>query len=162
MADALTLYTNPKSRGLIAMWMMEEIGQPFEAVVMEYGAPMRTPEYLALNPMGKVPVLKHGDAIVTETAAICAYMAETFPEAGLAPRPESAPTITAGCSLRRGHWKPRFRRARWGLRHLPSGADMSAMATMRPPSPRWKPSSRHPTMWQAGVSRRPMSTSVHR
>jgi glutathione S-transferase len=87
LQNTLTLYTNPQSRGRIAMWMMEEVGQPFNAVVVEYGAPMRTPEFLALNPMGKVPVLTHGNAVVTETAAICAYMAETFPEAGLAPRP---------------------------------------------------------------------------
>ncbi len=88
MTAELTLYTNPKSRGRIAQWMLEEIGQPYRAVVLEFGEPMRTPEFLALNPMGKVPVLVHGDAVVTEAAAICAYLAEAIPEAGLAPKPE--------------------------------------------------------------------------
>ncbi|WP_372837528.1 glutathione S-transferase family protein [Phaeovulum sp.] len=88
MTAELTLYTNPKSRGLIVQRMLEEIGQPYRKVVLEFGAPMRTPEFLALNPMGKVPVLVHGEAVVTEAAAICAYLAEAFPKAGLAPKPE--------------------------------------------------------------------------
>jgi len=83
----LTLYTNPRSRGRIAQWMLEEIGAPYTAEIVEYGPPMRSAEFLALNPMGKVPVLVHDGAVVTECAAICAYMAEAFPEAGLAPRP---------------------------------------------------------------------------
>lgn len=81
----LVLYSNPQSRGRIATWMLEEIGQPYEVVWLGFGAPMRTPEYLAINPMGKVPALVHGDAIVTETPALCAYLADAFPEAGLLP-----------------------------------------------------------------------------
>lgn len=88
MTDSLTLYTNPMSRGRIARWMMEECRQPYEVVNVPFGPAMKTAEYKAMNPMGKVPVLKHGDRIVTECAAICAYMAEAFPETGLAPRPE--------------------------------------------------------------------------
>ncbi len=84
----LTFYTNPHSRGRIAHWMLEEIGQPFTPVTVAFGPEMRTHEFLALNPMGKVPVLVHGTQVVTETAAICAYLADAFPEAGLAPRPE--------------------------------------------------------------------------
>jgi glutathione S-transferase len=84
MAD-LTLYTNPMSRGRIARWMLEETGVPYETVVLEYGSTMKAPEYLALNPMGKVPALRHGDVVVTEGAAICAYLADAFPQAGLAP-----------------------------------------------------------------------------
>ncbi len=85
MADTLTLYTNPMSRGRIARWMLEEVGQPYETVVLDYATTMKAPDYLAINPMGKVPALKHGDAVVTECAAICAYLADAFPQAGLAP-----------------------------------------------------------------------------
>jgi glutathione S-transferase len=85
MADTLTFYTNPMSRGRIARWMLEEVGQPYETVVLGYGTSMKAPEYLAINPMGKVPAIKHGDTIVTEGAAICAYLADAFPQAGLAP-----------------------------------------------------------------------------
>ena len=83
----LVFYTNPMSRGRIARWMLEEAGQPYRTEIMGYGPAMRTPEFLALNPMGKVPVLRHGTAAVSETAAICAYLADAFPEAGLAPPP---------------------------------------------------------------------------
>jgi glutathione S-transferase len=88
MADELVLYTNPMSRGRIARWMLEEVGQPYRAEILEF-AGMKSPEYLAINPMGKVPALRHGDMIVTEAAAICAYLADVFPEAGLAPPPGS-------------------------------------------------------------------------
>ncbi|HPQ97336.1 MAG: glutathione S-transferase family protein [Thiothrix sp.] len=81
----LTLYTNPQSRGLIAHWMLEELGEPYETVWLDYATSMQAPEYLAVNPMGKVPALKHGDALVTETAAICAYLADTFPAKNLIP-----------------------------------------------------------------------------
>jgi glutathione S-transferase len=84
MADELVLYTNPMSRGRIARWMLEEIGVPYRAEVLEFAA-MRSPAYLGVNPMGKVPALKHGDVVVTEAAAICAYLADAFPDRGLAP-----------------------------------------------------------------------------
>lgn len=87
MADELVLYTHPMSRGRIARWMLEEVGQPYRAEILDYGATMKAPEYLAVNPMGKVPALRHGDVVVTETGAICAYLADAFPEAGLAPPP---------------------------------------------------------------------------
>lgn len=79
------LYTNPQSRGRIVHWMLEEIGQPYETVWLEYGPKMKESAYLSVNPMGKVPALKHGDVVVTETAAICAYLADRFPEKNLAP-----------------------------------------------------------------------------
>jgi glutathione S-transferase len=88
MADELVLYTNPMSRGRIVRWMLEEVGQPYKAEIIEY-ASMKSPEYLAINPMGKVPAVRHGETIVTEGAAICAYLADVFPEAGLAPPPGS-------------------------------------------------------------------------
>ena len=87
MADELVLYTNPQSRGRIARWMLEEIGQPYTVEVLDYASTMKSPPYLAINPMGKVPALRHGDAVVTETAAICAYLADAFPAARLAPPP---------------------------------------------------------------------------
>lgn len=85
----LTLYTNPMSRGRMVRWMLEEIGQPYDTEIVAYGAGMKTPEYCAINPMGKVPALRHGDMVVTETAAIIAYLADAFPEARLAPPPAS-------------------------------------------------------------------------
>jgi glutathione S-transferase len=85
MTDQLTFYTHPMSRGRIARWMMEEVGKPYETVVLDYATTMKAPEYLAINPMGKVPALKHGEVVVTEAAAICAYLADAFPELGLAP-----------------------------------------------------------------------------
>lgn len=81
----LTLYTNPQSRGTTARWMLEEAGVAYAAVVLGYGPDMRSADYLAINPMGKVPALVHRGAVVTECAAICAYVADAFPEAGLAP-----------------------------------------------------------------------------
>lgn len=88
MSQDVVLYTNPMSRGRIARWMLEEVRCPYEAKMVDFGPAMRTPEFLALNPMGKVPVLRHGDRVVTECAAICAYLAEAFPQAGLAPPPD--------------------------------------------------------------------------
>jgi glutathione S-transferase len=87
MSDELILYTNPQSRGRIARWMLEEIGQPYKTEILEYAGTMKAASYLAINPMGKVPALRHGEAVVTETAAICAYLADTFPQARLAPPP---------------------------------------------------------------------------
>jgi len=85
MADELVLYTNPQSRGRIARWMLEEIGQPYKTEILDYASTMKAAAYLAINPMGKVPALRHGDVVVTEAAAICAYLADAFPQAGLAP-----------------------------------------------------------------------------
>ena len=87
MADLLTFYTNPQSRGQIIRWMLEEVGTPYETVLLDFGAGTKSPDYLAINPMGKVPAIKHGAAVVTECAAICAYLADAIPEAGLAPPP---------------------------------------------------------------------------
>ena len=81
----LTFYTNPMSRGRIVRWMLEEVGAPYETVVLDYGTTMKGADYLAVNPMGKVPAIKHGDAVVTEAAAICAYLADAFPDRALAP-----------------------------------------------------------------------------
>ncbi len=87
MTEELVLYTNPMSRGRMARWMLEETGAPYRAEILAYGPEMRTPAYLAINPLGKVPAITHRGATVTECAAICAYLADAFPEAGLAPPP---------------------------------------------------------------------------
>jgi glutathione S-transferase len=84
MAD-LIFYTNPQSRGRIIRWMLEEVGQPYETEVIAYDQ-IKSESYLAVNPMGKVPAIKHRGHVVTECAAICAYLADVFPEAGLGPR----------------------------------------------------------------------------
>ena len=86
MAD-LTFYTNPMSRGQTVRWMLEEVGQRYETRILEYGTTMKAPDYLAINPMGKVPAIAHNGKIVTEVAAIVCYLADAFPEAGLAPDP---------------------------------------------------------------------------
>ncbi len=85
MADDLVFYTNPMSRGRIVRWMLEETGAPYRTEVLDFGTTMKAPAYLALNPMGKVPTIRHGDIVVTECAAICAYLADVFPAAKLAP-----------------------------------------------------------------------------
>ena len=89
MGKTLTFYTNPQSRARITRWMLEETGLPYEEVVLEFGAAMKSPQYLAINPMGKVPAIRHGDVVVTENAAICAYLADLVPGKGLAPPPGS-------------------------------------------------------------------------
>ena len=85
MTAPLVFYSNPMSRGRIVRWMLEEIGAGYRTEWMDYGPPMKSADYLALNPMGKVPAIRHGGTVVTESAAICAYLADAFPEAGLAP-----------------------------------------------------------------------------
>ncbi|WJH39866.1 glutathione S-transferase family protein [Aliirhizobium terrae] len=85
MADDLLLYTNPLSRGRIARWMLEEVGVPYRTEILHFGTTMKSDSYKAFNPMGKVPTVVHGKRVVTECAAICAYLADAFPEAGLAP-----------------------------------------------------------------------------
>jgi glutathione S-transferase len=86
MSDEIVFYTNPMSRGRIVRWMLEEIGQPYRTEIMGYAETMKGAEYLAINPMGKVPAIRHGDTVVTEGGAICAYLADAFPDAGLAPK----------------------------------------------------------------------------
>lgn len=87
---SLTFYTNPRSRGRIVRWMLEEVGQPYDTVVLDFGTTMKGPDYLAVNPMGKVPALVHDGQVVTEVAAICTYLAEAFPSAGLMPANRAA------------------------------------------------------------------------
>jgi glutathione S-transferase len=102
----LVFYTHPQSRGRIVHWMLEELGEPYQTVWLEYGSTMKAPEYLAVNPMGKVPALRDGDAVITESAAICAYLADRFPQRRLAPPPgDKARRTTAGCSSSPARWR---------------------------------------------------------
>ncbi|MEO5667517.1 MAG: glutathione S-transferase family protein [Bdellovibrionota bacterium] len=86
MANTLQFYTNPMSRGRIAHWMLEEIGVPYETHLLNMKrGEHKSAEYLKINPMGKVPTLVHNGVVITEAAAICAYLADAFPQAKLAP-----------------------------------------------------------------------------
>lgn len=89
MAD-IVFYHNPQSRGRIAHWMLEEVGVPYQTELLRFDrGEHKKPQYVALNPMGKIPTIKHGDLVVTEAAAICAYLADAFPSANLAPATDS-------------------------------------------------------------------------
>lgn len=85
MSTELVFYTNPMSRGRIVRWMLEEVGAPYRTELLDFLTTMKTDDYLAINPMGKVPAIVHGEVVVTECAAICAYLADAFPAAALAP-----------------------------------------------------------------------------
>ena len=104
MSDII-FYSNPQSRGQIIHWMLEELGEPYHTEWVAYGEPMKSPAYLAVNPMGKVPAIRHRrstgsagsagggndkgrEVIVTEVAAICAYLAMAYPAKGLMPPPD--------------------------------------------------------------------------
>ncbi|HWO13558.1 MAG TPA: glutathione S-transferase family protein [Polyangiaceae bacterium] len=88
MTDTISLYTNPFSRGRIAHWMLEEVGAPYHVELLDFERnEHKSPEYLTLNPMGKVPAIVHHGVVVSEAAAICAYLADAFPTAKLAPPP---------------------------------------------------------------------------
>lgn len=87
-SSTLVLYTNPMSRGQIVRWALHEAGAEYDQKIVAYENEMKSADYLAINPMGKVPAIVHDGKTVTECAAICAYLAEAFPEAGLAPRPD--------------------------------------------------------------------------
>lgn len=116
MAD-LTFYTNPMSRGQTVRWMLEEVGEPYDTEILDYSTTMKAEPYLSINPMGKVPAIVHKGKVVTEVAAICCYLADAFPQAGLAPDPKdradyyrwiffcSGP-VEAAFSNRAAGWEP--------------------------------------------------------
>jgi glutathione S-transferase len=88
MPHDLIFYTNPMSRGQIVRWMLEEVGAPYDTQILDYASTMKGEAYRAINPMMKVPAIVHKGRVVTDCAAICAYLADAFPEAGLGPREE--------------------------------------------------------------------------
>ena len=122
---ALTLCHIAPSRSSVVHWMLEEVGEPYDLHVLNMRAgENRQPEYLAINPMGKVPALRHGDAIVTEVAAICCYLADAFPQARL--------NIPIGDPRRGPYLKLIFDSWGWGAARkllilLVGGADFSNM-----------------------------------
>ena len=80
----LMLYHAAPSRSSVVLWMLEEVGEPYDIHLLSLQKEEnRKPDYLAVNPMGKVPALRHGDTVITELAAICTYLADEFPGAGL-------------------------------------------------------------------------------
>ena len=93
MTDEIIFYTNPMSRGRIVRWMLEEVGQPYETVLLDYATTIKGADYLAINPMGKVPAIRHGETVVTEAAAICAYLADAFPDSTVFVPPNADATI---------------------------------------------------------------------
>ena len=85
-SDRLLLYHWAPSRSLTARWMLEEVGRPYDIALVDISkGEQHEPRHLALNPMGKLPVLAHGDVVISETAAICCYLTDVFPDADLAP-----------------------------------------------------------------------------
>ena len=87
MVDRVTLYSNPMSRGRTVQWLLEELGAPYDLKAVDLAkGEQKAPHYLAINPMGKVPAIVHRGVVVTESAAICVYLADAFPQAGLAPK----------------------------------------------------------------------------
>jgi glutathione S-transferase len=86
MSETITFYHNPMSRGRIVHWMLDEVGAPYEVKLLDWEKrEHKSPEYLAINPMGKIPAIVHRGTVITETAAIVTYLADAFPAAGLAP-----------------------------------------------------------------------------
>ena len=88
MASDIIFYHNPMSRGQIIRWMLEEVGAPYDTEILDYASSMKGEEYRRINPMMKVPAIAHKGRVVTEAAAICAYLADAYPESGLGPREE--------------------------------------------------------------------------
>lgn len=135
MPADLIFYTNPQSRGQIVRWMLEEVGAPYDTVLLDYGTTMKGAEYLAINPMGKVPGLAHKGKVVTEVAAICAYMADVFPEAGLKPGSDgladyyrwlffaAGPIEAAFSNQAAGFVPPEDKRATFGYGHFDLAVD---------------------------------------
>ena len=139
MADELVLFTNPQSRGATTHWMLEEIGCPYRIEVKQFGPDMKSPEYLAINPMGKVPTIKHGNTVVTETGAILCYLADAFPEAKLAPPLGAARRLLSLAVLRRRLLRCRAISNKATGWNPPAGGLSGASATARTNAPwtRW-------------------------
>ena len=163
MSDELIFYTNPMSRGRIVRWMLEEVGQPYRTEVLDYGTTMKAPAYLAINPMGKVPALRHGDTVVTEAAAICAYLADVFPgrrPGAAAGRPAARPLLPLAVLCRRPAGG-RLDQPGAGLRD-PAGAraDGGLRQLRRRAATRWKARSAHGPYLVGDASPPPTSMSA--
>jgi glutathione S-transferase len=158
MSKELVFYTNPQSRGAIVHWMLEEIGCPYRLEPLEFGAPMQAPDYLAINPMGKVPAIRHGDQVVTEAAAICAYLADAFPEAGLAPEPARRGAYYRWLFFAAGCVEPAMSNRAVGWEPAPEMQGRFGYARSNGPSTRSRPGSRTAAISPPTVSPRRTST----
>jgi glutathione S-transferase len=135
MADTITFYHNPKSRGRIVHWMLEEVGTPYETTILDFAKnEHKPPAYLAINPMGKIPAIVHRDTVVTETGAICAYLADAFPAAGLAPAFDDPArgTYCVGCSSAPAVSSPRSSTGCSSARRPRTKARSATVTTRRP------------------------------
>jgi len=102
MNDELVFYHNPMSRARVVHWMLEEVGAPYRIALLNLQkGEQKQPAFVSLNPMGKLPTITHRGAVITETGAICTYLADAFPQAGLARSwmNQRAAATCAGCSL---------------------------------------------------------------
>ena len=98
MAD-ITFYTNPMSRGRIVHWLLEELGVPYDMKILDFEkGDHKKPEYLKINPMGKVPAIVHRGVVVTEAAAICTYLADAYPKAELGARRSTTRSAARTCA----------------------------------------------------------------
>lgn len=121
----LAFYTNPMSRGRIIRWMLEETGTPYETHFLRYGPEMQASSYAAINPMRKVPAIVHDGRVVTECGAICAYLADAFPQAGLAPAPQERADYYRWMFFAAGPWEAAVTNRSLGFEVAPEQAAMS-------------------------------------
>ncbi|PKP80299.1 MAG: glutathione S-transferase [Alphaproteobacteria bacterium HGW-Alphaproteobacteria-18] len=126
---SLVFYTNPMSRGRIIRWMLEETGAPYETVFLRYGEEMNGPDYAAINPMRKVPAIVHNGQIVTECGAICLYLADAFPEAGLAPPLAERASYYRWMMFAAGPWEQANVNAALGVNVTPEQSRMAGYGT---------------------------------
>lgn len=126
---SLVFYTNPMSRGRIIRWMLEETGAPYETRFLRYGDEMNSPAYAAINPMRKVPAIVHNGQVVTECGAICLYLADAFPEAGLAPPLADRASYYRWMMFAAGPWEQANVNAAFGVQVTPEQSRMAGYGT---------------------------------
>ncbi|MFN4183680.1 MAG: glutathione S-transferase family protein [Hyphomonas sp.] len=126
---SLVFYTNPMSRGRIIRWMLEETGAPYETRFLRYGEEMNDTSYAAINPMRKVPAIVHNGHIVTECGAICLYLADTFPQAGLAPPLAERASYYRWMMFAAGPWEQANVNAALGVNVTPEQSRMAGYGT---------------------------------
>lgn len=160
MAD-LIFYTNPQSRGRTVRWMLEEVGARYETEIIPYDQ-MKSERYLAVNPMGKVPAIKHGNHVVTEGAAICTYLADAFPELGSARATMRKRITIAGSSTQLARSRRQSRTRRWAGSRRPSANGCSVTAISTGSSLSSTTSYPRAIMFAATASRPPTSISARR
>ena len=135
MSNELVFYTNPMSRGRIVRWMLEEVGQPYRTELLDYATTMKAPEYLAINPMGKVPALRHGDTVdhrMLPRSAPIWPMRFPPPDWRRHTVTGCAGRIIAGCSSRPARWRRRGPTRRWVLPCRRNASGWPVTAASRP------------------------------